>query len=260
MHILLSNDDGVDAPGLVPLARALAGLGSLTVVVPDRERSWVSKAITRFDPVRVERRLVDGVEVLTCSGYPADCVQLGIHLLSPQRPDIVVSGVNIGYNHGTAYLQSSGTVGAALEAGIAAIPAVAISTGSEQVEWKKWKEWSLTAAASEMWERVARVAAALVGDAAPLLGPGDVLNVGIPDTADTDTPRRITRLARVGYDRLFAEQSPGVYVHQYGGLVSTIDGANGETDVRAAADTVISISPIGGAGDAVRPVDLSKLL
>ncbi|HEX5630963.1 MAG TPA: 5'/3'-nucleotidase SurE, partial [Acidimicrobiia bacterium] len=180
MHILLCNDDGVDAPGLVPFARALAGLGSVTVVVPDRERSWVSKAITRFDPVRVESRVVSGVEILTCSGYPADCVQLGIHLLSPQRPDIVVSGVNIGYNHGTAYLQSSGTVGAAIEAGIAAVPAIAFSTGSEQVPWKEWKEWSLTAAAGGMWERVARVATVLVGDAAPLLGPGDVLNVGIP--------------------------------------------------------------------------------
>jgi 5'-nucleotidase len=260
MHLLLCNDDGVDAPGLVPFARALAEIGSVTVVVPDRERSWVSKAITRFDPVRVERRSLSGIEVMACSGYPADCVQLGIHLLSPRRPDMVASGVNIGYNHGTAYLQSSGTVGAAIEAGIAGVPAIAFSTGSEQVPWKEWKEWSLTPGATAMWEGVARVAANLVAEAAPLLAPGDVLNVGIPDTADPTTPRRITRLARVGYDRLFAEQSPGVYVHQYGGLVNTVDGSNGDTDVRAAADTVISISPITGAGDAVRSIDLAALV
>ena len=260
MQILLSNDDGIEAPGLPALARELQRHGDLTVVVPDRERSWVSKAITRFDPVTVQRRDLGGIEVFACSGYPADCVQLGIHLLSPRRPDLVVSGVNVGYNHGTAYLQSSGTAAAALEAGISGVPAIAFSTGSEAVPWKEWKEWSLGPDALGMWERVAGVAATLAIAAHPLLHPGDVLNVGIPDTADAATPRRITRVARVGYDRLFADQSPGVYVHQYGGLVPAADGNDADTDIRAAADTVISITPISGAGNAVRPVDLSRLV
>ena len=260
MHLLLCNDDGIDAPGLIPFARALADVGTVTVVVPDRERSWVSKAITRFDPVTVAARTVAGVNVMTCSGYPADCVQLGIHLLSPTRPDMVVTGVNIGYNHGTAYLQSSGTAGAALEAGIGGVPAIAFSTGSEVVPWKEWKAWSLTPPAGEMWERVSAVAAALAVDAYPLLQPGDVLNVGIPDTADATTRRRITRIARAGYDRLFAEQSPGVYVHQYGGLVESADGTDGETDIEAAKDAVVSISAIAGAGDASRPIDLGGLV
>jgi 5'-nucleotidase len=260
MHFLLSNDDGIDAPGLIPFARALAAIGTVTVVVPDRERSWVSKAITRFDPVTVATRTVAGIEVLTCTGYPADCVQLGIHALSPSRPDMVVTGVNIGYNHGTAYLRSSGTAGAALEAGIAGVPAIAYSTGSDVEPWQEWKAWSLTPAAASMWERVSRVAAVLAADAHPLLRRGDVLNVGIPDTADVATPRRITRVASVGYDRLFAEQSPGTYVHQYGGLVDVADGANGDTDVRAAVDEVISISPIAGAGNAPGPPDLSRLV
>lgn len=260
MHFLLCNDDGIDAPGLVPFARALAGVGTVTVVVPDRERSWVSKAITRFDPVTVATRTVAGIEVMTCSGYPADCVQLGIHLLSATRPDMVVTGVNIGYNHGTAYLQSSGTAGAALEAGIAGVPAIAFSTGSDIVPWQEWKAWSLTPDAAPMWDRVAGVAAALAADAYSLLRPGDVLNVGIPDTADDSTRRRITRIAQAGYDRLFAEQSPGVYVHQYGGLVQSAAATDGETDIDAARDAVISISAIAGAGDATRPVDLSGLV
>ena len=260
MHLLLCNDDGIDAPGLIPFAKALTAIGTLTVVVPDRERSWVSKAITRFDPVTVATRTMAGIEVITCSGYPADCVQLGIHLLSATRPDMVVTGVNIGYNHGTAYLQSSGTAGAALEAGIAGVPAIAFSTGSEVVPWKEWKAWSLTAPAREMWERVSAAAAALSADAYPLLRPGEVLNVGIPDTVDASTRRRITRIARAGYDRLFAEQSPGVYVHQYGGLVQSADDNDGETDIKAARDTVISISAIAGAGDAARPIDLGGLV
>ena len=184
MRILLTNDDGIEAPGLIPFARALQTVGDVVVVVPDRERSWVAKAITRFDPVGVERRIVGGVELHACSGYPADCVQLGIHVLFPSKPDIVVSGVNIGYNHGTAYLQSSGTAGAALEAGIAGVPAIAFSTGSEVMEWNAWKAWALTADALEMWARVGRVAARVVADAFSLLSPGDVLNVGIPDRAE----------------------------------------------------------------------------
>ena len=260
MRILLSNDDGIEAPGLIPFARALEAVGEVMVVVPDRERSWVAKAITRFDPVKVEKRVVDGYEVHACSGYPADCVQLGIHVLFPLKPDIVVSGVNIGYNHGTAYLQSSGTAAAALEAGIAGVPAIAFSTGSEEVPWKEWKVWSLTPDASGMWARVGAVAAGLVADAFPLLHGGDVLNIGIPDTADATTLRRITRVGRVGYDRLFAEQSPGVYTHSYGGLVQAEDGADGDTDVGAAADGVIAITPISGAGDAVRKVNLDGLV
>jgi 5'-nucleotidase len=247
-HILLTNDDGVEAPGLPFFAAALESLGRVTVVVPDRERSWVAKAITRFDPVTVEPRSVGDIEVFACSGYPADCVQLGVHLLDTRPPDLVVSGINIGYNHGSAYLQSSGTAGAALEAAIAGVPAIAFSTGSHTVPWREWKQYVLTPPALPVWERLASVAALVVGDALGRILPGDVLNVGIPDEATLDTERRHTRVAESGYDRLFAEQSPGVFVHSYGGPIhdpAAIDG----TDVGAAADGMISITPIRGAGD-----------
>jgi len=246
--ILLTNDDGVDAPGLPSFAAALSEIGTVTVVVPDRERSWVSKAITRFDPVTVTTTTVGGIEMFTCSGYPADCVQLGVHALSHPVPDLVVSGINIGYNHGSAYLQSSGTAGAALEAGIAGVPAIAFSTGSHVVPWREWKQMILTPEAARVWERLALVAASIVADALATIQPGDVLNIGLPDDATADTPRRRTRVADSGYDRLFAEQAPGVYVHSYGGLVhnpSTIDG----TDVGAAAEGIISVTAIRGAGD-----------
>jgi len=246
--ILLTNDDGVEAPGLPSLAAALAEIATVTVVVPDRERSWVAKAITRFDPVTVSTVVVGGTEMFTCSGYPADCVQLGVHILSEHIPDLVVSGINIGYNHGSAYLQSSGTAGAALEAAIAGVPGMAFSTGSHTMAWRDWKQMILTPAAIPTWERLAGVAAAVVADSFGAGRPGDILNIGLPDEATLGTPRRRTRVAESGYDRLFAEQSPGVYIHSYGGLVhdpSTTDG----TDVAAAVDGVISITPIRGAGD-----------
>jgi len=247
MRILLTNDDGTAAPGLAAFARALQEIGEVGVVVPDTERSWISKAITRFEPVSVVETDVDGVTVMACSGFPADCVQLGIHVLF-DRPDIVVSGINIGYNHGSAYLQSSGTVGAALEAGIAGVPAIAFSAGSHTVPWQQWKEDVLEPPALPMWERLAGVAARMVADAAPVAHSGDVLNVGLPDEATWDTRRAVTRVAPSGYDRLFREERPGVYVHAYGGLIHDLDAIEG-TDVGAAMEGIISISQIRGAGD-----------
>ena len=247
MRILLTNDDGTGAPGLAAFARALREVGEVGIVVPDRERSWVSKAITRFEPVSVIEADVDGVAVMACSGFPADCVQLGIHVLF-DPPDIVVSGINIGYNHGSAYLQSSGTVGAALEAGIAGVPAIAFSTGSHTVPWQHWREEVLRPNAGPMWERLATVAGAMVAAAVPVARPGDVLNVGLPDDSTVDTKRELTRVADSGYDRLFREDRPGVYVHAYGGLIHDPEAIEG-TDVGAALDGVISISQIRGAGD-----------
>ncbi|MEX0825815.1 MAG: 5'/3'-nucleotidase SurE [Acidimicrobiia bacterium] len=246
-RILLTNDDGTAAPGLAAFARALARVGEVSVVVPDRERSWVAKAITRFEPVTVIEVDVGGVTVHACSGFPADCVQLGIHVLF-ERPDIVVSGINIGYNHGSAYLQSSGTVGAALEAGIAGVPAIAFSAGSHTVPWQQWKNDVLEPDALPMWERLATVAAAMVAEALPVIRPGDVLNVGLPDHATESTERVLTRVAPSGYDRLFAEDRPGVYVHAYGGLIHDPKAVEG-TDVGAAADGVIAITPIRCVGD-----------
>ena len=94
--LVLTNDDGVGSPALVPFAKALQRLGRVEVVVPDRERSWVGKAITRHDEIRVEEVERDGILMHTATGYPADCTQLGVHLLFDETPSMVVSGINIG--------------------------------------------------------------------------------------------------------------------------------------------------------------------
>ena len=248
MRILLTNDDGIEAPGLVPFARALQTIGDLEVVVPDRERSWVAKATTRFDRVTVTRREVHGLQVHACSGFPADCAQLGINALFDDPPDIVVSGINVGYNHGAAFLQSSGTAGAALEASISGVAAIALSTGSADIPWREWKRWVTGGEARPVWERLADIAAGLVAETAPLLRPREVINIGIPDGAESSTARRLTRVADVEYDRRFEEVEPGVFVHAYVGLVHDRAGLEG-SDVEAAVDDVISVTPIRGAGD-----------
>jgi 5'-nucleotidase len=243
--ILVTNDDGVNAPGLPSLIRAVGGIAPVRAVVPDREKSWVGKAISRFDPVRVSMVERGGLEIHAVTGYPADCVQLGVNTLFDGPPRLVVSGINIGYNHGSAYLQASGTVGAVLEAAIAGVDGVAFSAGSGR-PWGEWRSWAESADSVPMWERLADVAAAVVAPLYELDSFGATLSVNLPDTADATTPRRATSVAQVGYDRLFEEREPGVYVHAYGGGMQHRASLRG-TDVEAAADGVVSIAAVAGA-------------
>jgi len=257
--ILVTNDDGVDAPSLPPLARAIGALAPVRVVAPDGERSWVGKAITRFEPVRVQVVERAGIEIHAVSGYPADCVQLGLHGLFDEPPLLVVSGINAGYNHGAAYIQSSGTVGAALEGAIGGVDAVALSTQSRTRGWREWRPWSLSAASVPMWERLASLAADL---AAPVLAAaplGLVLNVNLPDDADADTPRRLTRVAEVGYDRLFTRTVGGEFVHDYRGFLNHFAPPEG-TDVQASAEGCIAITPLRGVSTAEMPPALRRAL
>jgi 5'-nucleotidase len=124
VKILLTNDDGVRADGLAVLASRLSELGSVHVVAPDRERSCTGHAFTLNEPLRVERVAPHWYSV---SGTPADCVYLGVLELCP-RPDLVISGINHGYNLG-ADIFYSGTVAGAVEAALRGVPAIAVSMG-----------------------------------------------------------------------------------------------------------------------------------
>ena len=243
--ILLANDDGVDSPALPPLARALGALGEVRVVAPDRERSWVGKAITRFDPVSVQRVERDGVEMLACSGTPADGVQLGIHALFDEVPELVVSGINLAFNHGTGFILSSGTVGAAIEGWIGGLPAVALSTGVLGADYRAWREHIRTPDAAPSWRRLAEVGAELLVDIreSGLLDHADVVNVNLPWESTVDTPREVTTIARIGYDRLFQPTGDGGWIHDFGGGILEFESLDG-TDVDAANDGAISITPI----------------
>ena len=257
--ILVTNDDGVEVPSLPALARAIATLGPVRVVAPDGERSWVGKAITRFGPVRVQVVERGGVEMHAVSGYPADCVQLALHGLFDEPPRLVVSGVNAGYNHGSAYIQSSGTVGAALEAAIGGVDALALSTQSRTRAWKEWRAWSLSPESTPMWERLAGLAAGLAAplwDAAP---QGVLLNVNLPDDADATTPRRLTRVADVGYDRLFSRVAEGEYRHDYRGYLNHFSPPDG-TDVQASAEGCIAITPLRPIHTTALPEGLGEAL
>jgi 5'-nucleotidase len=128
--ILVSNDDGIEAPGIRALAGALGDLGEVMVVAPDRERSAQSHAISLDRPLRVQE-LEPGK--WSVDGTPADCIYLAMLNLLPRQPSLVVSGINRGYNLGSDFFYS-GTVAAAVEGAVRNVPAFAISMERGPIE------------------------------------------------------------------------------------------------------------------------------
>ena len=123
MHFLLSNDDGYQAPGLAALAEVLAGLGKVTVVAPDRDRSGASNSLTLDAPLHVKQ---DNRGFYYVNGTPTDCVHLAVTGLLDDEPDMVISGINSGANMGDDVIYS-GTVAAAMEGRFLERPAIAFS-------------------------------------------------------------------------------------------------------------------------------------
>src|SRR6266851_2197244 len=126
-HILITNDDGIHAEGLRALAEGLAGLGRISIVAPNRERSAAAQSLTLRQPIVCEQR---GENEWAVEGTPADAVIVALHKLLPEPPGLVVSGINRGANMGEN-VYYSGTVGAAREAALHHIPALAISLCSK---------------------------------------------------------------------------------------------------------------------------------
>jgi 5'-nucleotidase len=128
--ILVTNDDGVHAPGIKALAAALAGLGTVHVVAPDREVSACAQSLTLKHPLRADR--IDE-RVHAVDGTPADCVNLAFVKLLPRRPDLVVSGINRGANMGEDVFYS-GTVGGAREGTFFGVPSIAVSLAAREAK------------------------------------------------------------------------------------------------------------------------------
>jgi 5'-nucleotidase len=241
--ILITNDDGIDSPTLVPLARALQRLGTVRVVVPSSERSWIGKAISRFEVVQADLTERDGIPMHAVSGTPADCVSLGVHTLFSDRPDLVVSGINLGLNFGLAFLLSSGTVGGTLEGWIAGVPSIAVSmaipndayglTGAQRI-----------AALGDRPQAAARVTADIVET---LLRDGyppdiDAFSINMPADVTPDTPRVVARVTRSRYGPLFVPGPDGGYLHRFQSLFSLEDPDDG--DIQVLARGAIAITPL----------------
>ncbi len=175
MRILVSNDDGVDAPGIRVLAEALAQLGTVVTAAPATEQSAKSHAITLHAPLRVDPR---GPGRFAVSGTPADAVYLGVHHIFDERPDLVVSGINRGPNLSDD-VWYSGTVAAAREAAMCGVPALAVSLERRDVP-DSARHWESAAALAVQVAR--RMLEAVAVD--PALAKGEerlLINLNVPD-------------------------------------------------------------------------------
>ena len=140
MHILLTNDDSYDSPLFHILYDVLKQQGhSLTCIMPATEQSWKSKSMTRFGKLKLEEQNIDGRSFHTFEGSPAGCVNFGIYKLCSSKPDLVVSGINMGYNVSLSYILSSGTIGAAMEGYLAGFPSLSLS---QQLIPDLYKHWN----------------------------------------------------------------------------------------------------------------------
>ncbi|MCO5236388.1 MAG: 5'/3'-nucleotidase SurE [Chitinophagaceae bacterium] len=125
--ILITNDDGIMAPGIFNLIEAVKGLGKIIVVAPDKPQSGMGHAITIGSPLRLQQvHLMKGIEAWSCSGTPVDCVKLATDKILHKKPDICLSGINHGANHSINVIYS-GTMSAAIEASIENIPSIGFS-------------------------------------------------------------------------------------------------------------------------------------
>ncbi len=185
MRILVTNDDGIDSPGIYALVDALGGDHVLVVVAPSGNRSGVSHAITSDEAITLERRHDAAVLSYACSGTPADCVFLGATEVSP-RPDLVVSGINHGPNLADD-VNYSGTVAAAVEASLLGIPALAVSLASNH-------EDSL---GRRYWESAAEIVRRCTGGYEHLREPACYWNLNVPNLpAELIAGIVVTRLGR----------------------------------------------------------------
>ena len=128
MKALISNDDGITASGILAAKKAVDNLCDTYVVAPERQQSGIGHALTLYEPLRIDTfTLKDGSLGYGVNGTPTDAVTLGLFEILDEKPDIMISGINTGFNIGQAEITTSGTLGAAIEAASFGIPSIAIS-------------------------------------------------------------------------------------------------------------------------------------
>ena len=230
MHVLISNDDGVDAPGIRVLAETLGKIARVTVFAPDRDRSGASNSLTLDRPIRVTPIREN---VYRVAGTPTDCVHLALCGLLEDDPDIVLSGINNAANLGDDVIYS-GTVAAAMEGRFLGLPAIAVSLCSRDHQ-------------PEHFETAARAASMLIGQLLVDPLPADtILNVNVPDRPWHEIAGfEVTRLGhRHRAEQSLEQRDPrGRPVYWIGPPGSEQDAGPG-TDFDAVRRGFISVTPI----------------
>lgn len=242
MRVLITNDDGVHAEGILALKQALAEVSEVTVVAPDRPRSACGHSITLHKPLRLsETRLADGSQAWASNGTPSDCVTLAVlDLMRAEPPDIVFSGINQGPNLGWD-LTYSGTVSAAMEGVIGGIQSVAISVAWRFRRVVEEEEAPLPALDFSHAAAYARDLALHL--AAHPLPEHTLLNVNVPHALPAGA--RITRQGVRRYPgKLEKRTDPMGKAYYWLGGDDPVDLHEEGTDVAAIAEGFISVTPV----------------
>lgn len=196
MRILITNDDGVNSSGIMAAKKAVEGLGPIDVVAPATQQSGIGHALTLFEPIRVtSTNLIDGSEAHSVSGTPTDAVLVGIFEVASQRPELIISGINIGENLGMSELTTSGTIGAAMEAAAQDIPALAVSQQVTSGDIK-FHDGHVDLDFSHAQKVTRKVVEKIASK--PLPEGIDFLNLNIPSAPDNDKIK-LTRLGKRMY-------------------------------------------------------------
>jgi 5'-nucleotidase len=230
MRVLVSNDDGVDAPGIRVLAQCLGAVGEVTVVAPDRDRSGASNSLTLDSPIRVARQENGFYRVM---GTPTDCVHLALAGMLEIEPDIVVSGINNSANLGDDVIYS-GTVAAAMEGRFLGLPAIAVSLCSRDHK-------------AVNYDTAARAALLITQRLAVEPLPADtILNVNVPDVPWEDVRGfEVTRLGhRHRSEPCIPAKDPRGHTIYWIGPAGPEQDAGPGTDFDAVRRGFISITPI----------------
>ena len=235
MLILLTNDDGITAPGLLALYRELKQLGEGHVVAPQSVQSATGHGITVSTPILTsEVKIGDDFVGTAVDGRPADCVKLAIAKLLPRQPDLVVSGMNAGANVGINVIYS-GTVAAAIEAAFLGLPSIALSLylrNEIPVDYARTAQYSM---------RVIRQ----ILDAG--LKGGQVVSVNLPPLRSDETPTgvRVVRQCTNGWMDTYEERKdPRGRSYFWNSTVFTLGNTDEDTDVAALRDRYITITPL----------------
>ncbi len=240
MRILVTNDDGIDSPGIRALAEAMSRVGEVLVVAPDRQQSGVGTAVSFHDGLAAAERdtAIEGARAYAVSGTPSDCVILGLGPLADGTVDLVVSGINTGANVGNAVLGSGTTMATRVaHAGGARIPSIAISLSLRGPQDHREPLFHLAAAVSEL------LAHSMAEGEMPA---GITLNVNVPSVPRGEIRGiAVTRLSPIGYWRLRTEQDgDGLYHNKLSALAADHPDIVEGTDVWALNRGLISVTPL----------------
>ena len=203
--VMVTNDDSVQSNGIIELARAAAKHAEAIIVAPEQPQSATALSMTFHKPLRVNRVRREKFECYAVSGSPGDCVMIGVNKVLPRRPDLVVSGINIGDNNTFQDILASGTVAAALESAITGIPAIAFSmeVSGESLFALEYDQPDFTHAGT--------IASEIIGDVLENGMPkgADILNVNFPTKVEPTTPIRLTEVGRRKYaDQVIVRRDP----------------------------------------------------